>query len=225
MVRQAAFKGLREDKPADEVEAETPAPADETALRRAARPAARRRDASSHGLGGGHGRHHLPPRQAAVAGRPATATPVTKLDLAQYFEAVGDWMMPHIKGRPCSIIRTPDGIDGQHFFQRHAMKGASSLFDEVERVRRPQALPADRPRRGPGRRRPDRRRRTAPVELPARPAGAARPAGVRPRSRAGRRVRRGDRGARGRSATGWRRWAWSASARPPAARACTWSRR
>ena len=131
-IRQASFKGLREDKPADEVEAETPAPAATTALTEPASKTIRpkavmvRGSVPVMGITISHADKVLWPD--ANDGQP-----VTKLELARYYEAVGARMLPHLKGRPCSMIRMPDGINGaQNFFQRHSAKGQSSLITEVE---------------------------------------------------------------------------------------------
>ena len=113
MVRQAAFKGLREDKPAEEVGPE-----------RAARTANRTEDVVMTVTISNPGKPLWPD---AGDGRA-----VTKLDLARYFESVSEWMIGHVKGRPCSIVRAPDGIGGQRFFQRHAMAGTSSLITLVK---------------------------------------------------------------------------------------------
>lgn len=123
MVRQGAFKGLRDDKPAREVEAETPQPVDKAELA-TPKPAAKAGAPVVMGV-------TLSSPDKALWPDDGAGRPITKLELAQYLEAVGPWMMQHIKGRPCSIIRTPDGIEGERFFQRHAGKGSSALLSEV----------------------------------------------------------------------------------------------
>jgi bifunctional non-homologous end joining protein LigD len=122
LLRQAAFKGLRDDKPAAEVEAETPAPATRDLAQPApstvrSTPAAARGSAVVLGVSISHPGKALWPDAG-------DGSPITKLDLARYYEAVGDWLIPHIRGRPCSIVRFPDGIEAdRRFFQRHTGKG------------------------------------------------------------------------------------------------------
>jgi bifunctional non-homologous end joining protein LigD len=43
---------------------------------------------------------------------------VTKADLASYYERVSEWMLPHVRNRPLSLQRFPDGIEGKGFFHK-----------------------------------------------------------------------------------------------------------
>jgi bifunctional non-homologous end joining protein LigD len=145
MVRQAAFKGLREDKPAGEVQAEKPSKLargnvkPQLAAKSAAAP--RRRSAKLQRAGApaassGTGADSVMGVNISTPGKSlwpdaGDGRPVSKLELAQYYAAVGDWMLPHLAARPCSLVRAPDGIGRGKFFQRHAMPGLSSLLELV----------------------------------------------------------------------------------------------
>jgi bifunctional non-homologous end joining protein LigD len=135
-IRQAVFKGLREDKDPREVRAELPA------MRDVAQPVPAKVAAKSKKVATVRGKAAEEPSNevmGVVISHPDKAMwpdagdgePVTKLDLAQYYEAVGEWMMPHLEGRPSSLVRAPDGINGEHFFQRHGMQGTSKLLELV----------------------------------------------------------------------------------------------
>ncbi len=129
-VRQASFKGLREDKPAQEIEAETPAAPDEAETPdpqpSSAKLSRARKGAKVQVMG-----VLVSSPDKVLWPAEGKAKPVTKLDLARYYEAVGSWMIDHLKGRPCSVVRTPDGIGGEQFFQRHAGRGTSNLLEQV----------------------------------------------------------------------------------------------
>ncbi|MGF6762482.1 bifunctional non-homologous end joining protein LigD [Paraburkholderia sp. GAS33] len=49
-------------------------------------------------------------------------TGARKIDLVQYYESVADWMLPHLKDRPVSLVRAPEDIGGELFFQKHSQK-------------------------------------------------------------------------------------------------------
>ena len=57
---------------------------------------------------------------------------VTKADLAGYLTAVAPWMIEHVGGRPCSLLRAPQGIGEETFFQRHPMGALTRGLSTVE---------------------------------------------------------------------------------------------
>jgi bifunctional non-homologous end joining protein LigD len=135
-VRQAAYKGLRQDKKPTDVGVERAIPVEKvegkTARTRKGKAAAKKSTAAPSGgpvvvMG-----VTISKPDKALWPDAGDGEPVTKVDLARYFEAVGPWMIEHLKGRPCSLVRMPDGIGGQQFFQRHAMPGTSSLLEQVQ---------------------------------------------------------------------------------------------
>src|ERR1700741_2460830 len=47
----------------------------------------------------------------------------TKGDLAEYYVAIGDAIVPHLRDRPFTLKRYPHGIHGQPYFAKQAPKG------------------------------------------------------------------------------------------------------
>lgn len=93
-IRHGVFLGLRGDKAAREVQAEQAAPAMRTRVRLT------------------HPDKVLFPDSG-----------VTKAELAAYLDMAAGRMGAHLYGRPVSLVRAPDGVGKQTFFQKHAMKG------------------------------------------------------------------------------------------------------
>jgi bifunctional non-homologous end joining protein LigD len=129
LVRQASFKGIREDKPANEVRREEPSVVPRgRGVQRASRVVA------SHVVAGGVAAKVAAEKTKASPKSSATSAPVrlthpekildvetrlTKQQLADYYWAVAPHMLPHIEGRPLSLVRCPEGSDKQCFYQKH----------------------------------------------------------------------------------------------------------
>jgi len=139
-VRHAVFQGLRDDKPAREVRREDVHAARDAA---AAVPRARSGAASNTRSGAAS---NMP--KGALSNTRSAATPAArisnpervidpgtglkKLDLVRYYESVADWILPHLRGRPVSLVRGPNGIGGELFFQKHGDKLAIPGITELD---------------------------------------------------------------------------------------------
>jgi bifunctional non-homologous end joining protein LigD len=123
VLRQASFKGIREDKTAAEVVREVPAAAKN--LTKGPAPAAsensRPARVDKNGDAEASKLHLTHPDRVYWAD-----VGVTKRDLAEYYLSVWDWMKPHIVNRALAIVRCPDGTAGECFFQKHIAANVKS---------------------------------------------------------------------------------------------------
>lgn len=111
IVRQAAFVALRSDKPAEQIVREQLRSAASSKM--APEPVAQKA-----GKGGRQtlAKVSISHPQRVIDDQSGTQ----KLELARYYADVAEWVLPHLKGRPVSLLRAPEGVGGELFFQKHA---------------------------------------------------------------------------------------------------------
>jgi bifunctional non-homologous end joining protein LigD len=159
-LRHPSFQGLREDKRARDVVREKPAHAGEETAPAPAAKGARGASPRAADEAGGDPRaatstKRAVARRSAAKGARTTAANaqadevagviisnpgkvlypeagITKLDLARYYEAIGDWIVPHLEHRPLTLIRCPNGWDKPCFYQKHASGSISEHIDQID---------------------------------------------------------------------------------------------
>ncbi|HJS06161.1 MAG TPA: DNA ligase D, partial [Pirellulales bacterium] len=144
-LRHPSFQGLREDKPADEVVRDRPvsltalpdtASSNGSAKRSTLKSTVNRRsakggDGNASTIPGMNGRNSRKSDRVDVAGVSLSSPDkvlyreqgITKLQLAQYYEAIGDRVLAELAGRPLVLVRCPEGTDKPCFFQKHPGAG------------------------------------------------------------------------------------------------------
>jgi bifunctional non-homologous end joining protein LigD len=120
LVRQSSFQGLRDDKPATEIIRESPVVSE--------KPSSPVTLPRKRGAAAQDGAPTDPARRITLAiTRPNKildeASGMTKQQLAEYYVAVAEHMLPHVADRPLSVLRCPDGVGKQAFFQKHISAG------------------------------------------------------------------------------------------------------
>jgi len=119
-VRHAVFHGLRDDKPAKDITQERAttvktAPGKKSS---AGTPAAAQKnpDPAPSQIGVDKGKVRITHPDRIIDAGSGT----TKMQLAQYYAAVAEWILPELKDRPVALVRAPEGIAGELFFQKNA---------------------------------------------------------------------------------------------------------
>ena len=102
LLRHPSFKGLREDKPVDDISREKVASAQKMAA------SSSNDSIEIAGIKITHPDRVLYPEQK-----------ITKGELAHYYEKIAEWIMPHLAGRPLTLVRCPQGRKKHCFYQRH----------------------------------------------------------------------------------------------------------
>jgi len=57
---------------------------------------------------------------------------LTKLDVAQFYERIADWIVPHVEGRPLTLVRCPEGLSGECFYMKHSKVWAPPALRRVK---------------------------------------------------------------------------------------------
>lgn len=105
VVRHAVFHGIRTDKPAKDITVEQPAPAPKEA-----------KSAKKETTKPSSGKVRITHPERVID----PSSGLTKRDLAEYYAQVSPWLLPHLKKRPIALVRAPDGIIGELFFQKNS---------------------------------------------------------------------------------------------------------
>jgi bifunctional non-homologous end joining protein LigD len=122
-LRHAVFRSLREDKPARDVTVEPVVDVDGTETKERVEKTSAPAVQGARVVGGvkiSNGTRVID----AVGGH-------TKLEVVRYYEAIAEWAQPYLQNRPLSLLRAPEGIGGEQFFQKHSEKFRIPGVDEL----------------------------------------------------------------------------------------------
>lgn len=144
-IRHAAFVSLRSDKRAQDIRREVPLPVKkavaESEKSRAPATRARSKKAQSKKNDIAADRAELSGARAIKVAGIKLSNPtrilypemgLTKLDLAQYYNDVTDWILPHLAQRPLTLVRCPAGVGKECFYQKHANQTTTKAVARIE---------------------------------------------------------------------------------------------